>query len=945
MVGRKSELGELRDALAATLEGHAVTVLVGGEAGAGKTRLVSEFGDGLAAEVRVHTGQCVELGGDGLAYASIAGIVRSMVAEHGAHTVAGWAGAGAGALTRLIPELAQDDTATDPGRGRLFEVVTLLLERAAAEQPLVVVIEDLQWADGSTRDLLRFAIRALADARLLLVLTYRTDEMSRTHPLRPFLAELDRLRTVRRVIVPRLQESEVAEQVTGIWGRPVDDDVVDRVYRRSEGLPFFVEELAGAEYDGAHAGLPDSLRDLLLVRIELLSEQTQQLLRLIAVGQTGWIAHAQLAAASDLSASDLDESLREAVSANVLKVEGDGYAFRHALLCEAVQDDTLPGEHARLHLRFAAALAAHAEPASAASAMQRAYHLFAANDHTAAFRAYLDAADRAAETYAYPEAQFALERVLELWDRTPDAQSVAGCDRAALLARASSMAKHAGELDRALALGEAATKEFGEDADLFVRTDLVLQRYRILSDLGRPLPESQLQDALAALPADGAPALRARLLSVLAARRLMDGDFDGSQAAATEAIEVADSIDAYDVRLKALTLIGSAQVNAGAVEDGLETLERAREVRSASPGARLSYHVNASDALCLVGRYHEAARIAKAGIDDAREIGRARTLGAIILGNAAEPLLALGRWETAERLIKRGLELDPPARHRWQLTSLRVAQLLWQGQVDEAVRAFHDLRHVAANPDVDPQYSIPAARIGAEIQLARDDAAAAWAGVVECLDATHRIRGYDLPLLATGARALAVLRRTGGDHSDAEARVYAELDRIGDWGPASSWRALVDAELATSDPVSAWQRAVAAEQLPAHLGAWARYRLAEAYVEAGERAAATEALRAATESAEAMGAGLVVRYASDLARRARLGDTADGSTDHTLTPRELEVLRLVAAGRSNRQIGEKLYISAKTASVHVSNILAKLDVSSRTEAAAYAHELLDTSGR
>ncbi|WP_271633374.1 helix-turn-helix transcriptional regulator [Solicola gregarius] len=939
MVGREAELGGLRDALAATRDGHAVTVLVGGEAGAGKTRLVSEFADGLADDVRLHTGHCVELGSDGLAYTSLAGVIRSMIAEFGTDSVVRWAGAGAGALSRLIPELELDDPATDPGRGRLFEVVTFVLERAAAEHPLVVVIEDLQWADGSTRDLLRFAIRALAGAPLLLVLTYRTDEMSRTHPLRPFLAELDRLRAVRRVLVPRLDKADVARQLAEIWGRPADPDVTERVYRRSEGLPFFVEELAGAEYDGSPVGLPDSLRDLLLVRIERLSDQTQELLRVVAVGQTGRVAHWQLAAATDLAPSELDESLREAVSANVLKVEGDGYAFRHALLCEAVQDDTLPGEHARLHRRFADALANPIDSDPAASVMERAYHLFAASDHAGAFRAYLDAADHAANKYAYPEAQFALERVLELWDLVPEPETESGTDHASLLVRTASRATHAGELERALTLGDAAMREFGDDVDPDMRTELVLQRSRILSDLGRPTSVDELQATLDALPPEGHEFSRARLLSTMGARNLMAGDLVAAKRLRIRAVEAAERVGATDIVLKATTLVGSAEVQLGEIETGLATLERAKALQSAaSPGAVLSYHVNASDALCLLGRYEEAARIAKAGIDDAKLAGRARTLGAIILGNAAEPLVALGRWESADRLIMRGLELNPPMRHFWQLTALRTSLRTWQGDIDDAERTFADIRSIAGRADVDPQYSIPTSRAAAEIALAHDDADTAWAAVATCLDDTRRLWGYDLPLIATGARALALRRTEGADIAADARRLRTELDVIGDWGPAPSWRAVLEAELADTGHPAAWDAVVRAPWLPAYVTAYARMRRANAYIERGERAAATAALDDARTAAEKLGARLLVGQVEDLGRRAGFDDRP--GTDNGLTPREHEVLRLVCDGCTNGQIGERLFISTKTASVHVSNILAKLEVSTRGEAAAVGRALV-----
>src|SRR5690625_1328210 len=272
MVGRQSQLDELRGALDECHHGHCVTALVGGEAGAGKSRLVTEFVGSMRDDVRIVAGHCVEFGSDGVAYSPTAGVMRSVVAEFGAASVLEWADAGAGVLGALLPDLDVRDTGSDLGRGRLFEVVAIVLERAAAEHPLIVVIEDLQWADGSTRDLLRFAVRALADASILLTLTYRTDEMMRTHPLRPFLAELDRSRATQRITVPRLTHDQVAAQISGSWGSPPDAAVVDRVFRRSEGLPFFVEELAAAERECQSTGLSESLRELLLVRVEQLAQ-------------------------------------------------------------------------------------------------------------------------------------------------------------------------------------------------------------------------------------------------------------------------------------------------------------------------------------------------------------------------------------------------------------------------------------------------------------------------------------------------------------------------------------------------------------------------------------------------------------------------------------------------------------------------------------------------
>lgn len=376
------------------------------------------------------------------------------------------------------------------------------------------------------------------------------------------------------------------------------------------------------------------------------------------------------------------------------------------------------------------------------------------------------------------------------------------------------------------------------------------------------------------------------------------------------------------------------------MEEGFATLERAKALReTASPGVALGHNANVSDVFCSLGRYEEAAEIALDGIDEARALGRARTLGALIIGNAAEPLIALGRWETAEQLLTRGLELDPPVRHSWQLTGLLASLRLWQGDIAAAERTFAAVSAVAGRADVDPQYSIPAARVSSDLALARGDADAAWSSVTTCLDATRRVWVYVLPLIGSGARALGMRRRAGADTSASEERLRTELAVVGDWGPAPSWRALVDAELAQHSDPSLWAAVVDAPHLPAHITSYARIRHGEAHLEQGERAAAAESLDAARVAAEKLGSGYLRQLVDDLERRGGIGTARTGETG--LTPRELDVLRLVAEGCSNGQIGERLFISAKTASVHVSNILAKLAVSSRGEAAAAARDLID----
>ena len=435
-VGRTEELARLAAAGDRAAGGTPTAVLVGGEAGVGKTRLVGEVVAGArAAGATVLAGGCVELGGEGVPFAplieALRGFVRDLDEPGLAQAAPRPCPVRAGPPPpRAAPRSPARDAAdpggagpalsTTPGpwseQGRLFELFLGLLERLGEERPAVLVVEDLHWADRSTRDLLAFLVRNLRHGRLLLLLTYRSDELHRRHPLRPFLAELDRGRRVERLELARFGRAEVAAQLAGIQGAPVPAELAERIHARSGGNAFFVEELAAAAADGE---LPPSLRDTLLARIELLAEPAQRVLG-VAAAAGARVDHDLLAEVAGLPEPELLSALREAVSAQVLLVDaGDGtYGFRHALVKEAVYGELLPGERTRLHARFAAALAARDIAGDPGPAAELAWHWYAAHDLERALPAAVAAGLAAERAYAFAEAQRQFERALELWDRT-----------------------------------------------------------------------------------------------------------------------------------------------------------------------------------------------------------------------------------------------------------------------------------------------------------------------------------------------------------------------------------------------------------------------------------------------------------------------------------------------------------------------------------------------
>ena len=287
MVGRSDQRARLRTLLDEVISDGSRFVIIGGDAGAGKTTIIEAFAEDLFGpladrKAQLIRGQCVPLGGEGLPYAPVVGILRDLVAQHGREQVLDWAGAGGPALGVLLPDLTGTAPEGDSIRLQLFEAVAQLWERASEHSPLVVIMEDIHWADESTRHLLRFLARALTDAPVMIVASYRTDELTRKHPLRPFLAEIGRLAGTVRVDVPSLERAEVAELLTRLMERPPSNPVIDTVFRRSEGIPYFVEELTRSAARGC-IDMPDTLRDALNVRVQNLSDEAHQVVELAAV--------------------------------------------------------------------------------------------------------------------------------------------------------------------------------------------------------------------------------------------------------------------------------------------------------------------------------------------------------------------------------------------------------------------------------------------------------------------------------------------------------------------------------------------------------------------------------------------------------------------------------------------------------------------------------------
>lgn len=979
LVGRAAEMDALEAALETVRQGEPAAVLIGGEAGMGKTRLIDEFtATARNAGVRVLTGACLELGADGLPFSPFTAMLRDLVRNTGPDEMAGLlsgSGRAARELARLLPELtpdrmpgAPDETApaaavsgngwaaemtAGEARAHLFEGFLTLLERLAAQRPLAVVIEDAHWADRSSRDLLAFLVgyqRAVGN--LLIVVTFRSDELHRTHPLRPLLAELARIGWVDRIELPPLTRGQAEELAAVVLGRSPEQGFADGIYERAQGNPLFTEELLACA-DGCDL-VPDSLADLLLQAVRRLPEDTQEVLRVASAG-SGVTGDPLLARVTGHDPGKLAAAIRPAVAANVLVTNGDGYSFRHALIQEAVHADLLPGEHAAVHTRFARAI--DTDPAlvpPGRADIEKAHHWYSAHNTTGALAGSWRASVQASKAVAHAERLMLLDRVLELWGQVPDAAAQIGADHVRVLEEAAAAAGDAGEPQRGLAFVELALAELDETTEPVRFALLLRRRFSFRKDLGLDRSDADLHRALALVPESVSRSARTELLLAVVHCGIDTGG--QHRAWAEDALRLARELGNVDAEAQALANMamieaGRSQVAASDSEP-FRLLTQAREVaqRARAYHPALKLVINETHLLCGAGEFELAARAARRGIADAERHGLARTGGAFLAINLAEPLWYLGRWDEALEVTEHALDLAPPLRPRVGLWVLGGSIALARGDVATAARRVTAVRAILAARRYDDQYHLPLAGLDIDVALAAEGPAAAVAvatGALQQYEVPQSSPRYAWPLLASAA--VAAIQAPGEDAVALLDRLRTLAEKLDVCGPVQrAWQlsfAALDAapgptqeaggeagRLAAADAaVAAWEAVGQPYQTAIALTCAARIALAR---RAARDAAAR--LRRAAPIAQRLGARPLAAQIADLARRA--GTDGDAG-DPGLTGRELEVLRLVAAGQSNREIAAALVISPKTASVHVSNILAKLGAATRTEAAVKAHEL------
>jgi DNA-binding NarL/FixJ family response regulator len=963
LVGRESELARLAGA-AGIPSGTGGIVVVAGDAGIGKSRLLAQLeADATDAGWISLVGHCVGQAGSALPYlpfiealgaadTALPEVVDAVVAAHPS-------------LLHLMSWRSADGTQSGSATGEvtnpglIAEGVHACLSAIAARRPTLLLIEDAHWADHSSRDLLTLLFTRGFAGPIAVVVTYRSDDLHRRHPLYETLVVWSRLAQVGRIELGRLPDEAMRRLVAGLDGAPSKPEAVAALAARAEGNAFFAEELVANAAAGRALG--EDLSRLLRLRVEQLDDPTQRALRAMAVfGRQ--VGHELLCRVLDLTPEALDDVLHPAVDNHTIEpVTPDGYAFRHALVAESVNDAVLPGERRRLHRAYAAVLAAQPRlgPAS-----ELARHSAGAGDLPTAIDAGRRAAEEALRMGGPHESLQIYDSVLTWMDEDHP-------DRDEVVLRAALAATAAGDLLRASSLLKDRLDHPGRAQSRLARAELLAAYAQESRVIDLPVDGLALtREAVGLLPPDrGAPhtgVLTAHIQALVDA-----GKYAEASVVADEVLGVAERAGQGSVTTEIRTIMTGvirAEQDVGAVETHLLA------VASDLTGSGDPIQMRVLHQLAALAHHRGNLRLALQRYDEGAALGRrlerpwapwaleCRLLGGLVA-------YELGEWDSALERLQPQESIPQPGDALF--TAARLLVLAGRGHALDAA-ALDQLRRWWPVDSLTIVLTVMGGvdalgycgRVGPAVDLAQDAVAAldrVWApGYQGVVRLAALVAGQVAGRLShadpdSRGRLLAV---TGELTGRADAALAAASAVPGSrWSSPGSesqaWAVRLAAEnlrlrwLTGTDPpdlgelTAAWEHSVRAFEEYGHVyeTARSRARLAAVRHAAGDPSAAQVAT-AAREAAQRLGAAPLLTELDAIApapgRAAHAPSNGDGMAG--LTTREVEVLRLVALGRSNGQIGKALFISTKTVSVHVSNILAKLDASSRGEAAAIARQ-------
>lgn len=914
LVGRNATLADLRCGLLDTGPTGTAAVFLTGESGVGKSRLLRETAEAMRADgLAVLSGTCLDIG-DALPLHPVLQALRKFE----------------------VPRTEGDDA------GALLDRVSRELRAVAGDRRLLLILDDLQWADRSTRQLLLYLLAGLGELNLSVLAAVRAESLQGAHPLRRVLAELRRLRSVRVLDLSPLDKEQTAELVSAIAG---DGHDADRVFKRSGGNPFVAEELARDLRDG-RAELSDTLREIFLSRVEELPPHAHAVVHAIAVGVEP-VEHAVLARVVPVPETELVDAVKATIAHRfVERASAEGYRLRHRLVAEVLAGEVLPAEQTALHRRYAEALAGRGDHA------RLAHHWQQAGEPFRALPSVVEAARDAERLYGFTEAHRYWTLALQLCGET-------GPGRGDLLAHAAESAHQCGE--HALALSRL--EELAVRPDALGECELHLRRARYLAAAGRSATAEIEYEKALAVPGC-TPREKASAAAHLAELLLHLGRYADAGARAREALELADKVDGTTADLvRASAALGFSEAFREDPDAGLKVIRHAVEIaeRDGHPDDVGCAYLHLAELLTgPLSKFEEGVLVARRGAAKLAELGMGRTYQTRLLATASNGLFRVGQWTEAALLIEAAMRAKPSGADAVEVLLARCRLRVGFGEFEQATRDLDAVATILAGGGARHVLPMLTLRAGLAMWLGRhsEARAAVQRGLTET-------RSDDLVLLGVlawhGLRAEAEAHTGGREPADPAAirRLKMVVDRMakGAGDAAPQIRPTVDAYLDLCaaevsriedrhDPVP-WERAAIAwekRQQP-YPTAYSRMRQAEAAYRGkvkGQRPVAAAALRQAWEIAQSMGARPFASEIKSIATRAKVSleagsapaGPAPAPDDElgALTEREREVLAAVAEGLTNREIGQRLFISERTVGVHVGHIFDKLQVRSRVQA-------------
>ena len=1002
-VGREAEVHQLRTAFDGAMSGEGALMMVVGEPGIGKTTLCQQLQTYVTLRGGTTLiGHCYEEGSLSLPYLGFVEAIRGYVLDRDTETLRKELGSGASEVARIVSEVRErlevdPRPPSDPedDRYRLLNAVSSFLRSASMVQPLLIVLEDLHDADSGTLDMLTHVARNLGGSRLLVVGTYRDVEVDRTQALSPTLAELRRVSSFGRIGLRGLTADEVQRMMTGIAGREMPWSLSEAVFRQTEGNPLFVQELlrdlvergslSGDEAQSISEiteSIPEGLRDVIGKRLSRLSDECNEVLRIAAViGREFRLDVLEKVAGVS---EELISALEEAQGLGVIEERtgaqfGVAFWFTHAFFRQTLYDETFAPRRIRLHQQVGRALEGVYADRLEDHADELSEHFAQSTepeDLEKALKYGEMAAERAMSVYASSEAARLLEQALQVQEVLDPENKAKRCDLLIALGEALmpagdslhvyedvapdafALAEAIGDDDRASRVCSLAVDagwrysagvavqepEFGVWADRFDRLATPGTSHRVLADLAM---------SMMYLQRDTGEVWRLRKRALDLSRQLGDSHlfvmiasmiFGNSWAPQheRERLDLAREVGGKYVTMQSGTVRDWPNLFGGVnirflVNAYLQMGERAKAEELW--GEMRERATRTHDVNLIMGTLRAEATVATLDgrLEDALVVGetirsKGEELGIPDLGQGIRseaiywPLILLGRIEEVTSLLRYKWTVERGFRDRpfgdskeWEIPlDFRAAVAALDGRVEEGLDLFRRSMEEGGQGEEgdETRASYLLGRLNLAVLVGDREAAQGLygrLGVLSDQSMSHRPGQQvspPIPRVLGGAAALL------GEYQAARMHYDKALELMG--------RMRFRPELAMT-----------------HL--WLAELLLEHYPD--ERAEGQEHLDTAIAELRDMKMQPALERALAVKDQAESGPIRAPAYPDGLTERELEVLRLIAAGKSNREIGDDLFISVRTVERHITNIYRKIDAHGRADATAYAlrHDMDDST--